>query len=313
MAWVPYSRGLHEVATGCWAWFEPPGTWGLSNSGVVRIGNETLVVDTQNDVRRAGDLRAAVDRVAGSDGIGTVVNTHDDGDHWFGNLRFEDSRIIATTAAASGMRSVPIDPRRLVEVGRDGSALQRWSRWRAEFYDYEGWRPVYPTETFDGSTTVKLGDGVVEVYEVGPAHTRGDAIVHVPEAGVVFTGDILFHRATPVVWAGPVSNYIAACDVVLGLEPEVVVPGHGPVARTSGVRETRSYLVRLLEHTLRCIEAGAPAEVAYRTFDPAEYRLWPHASRAYQSIRAIYAEHEPDLPGPSWAESMEIVLEDDAS
>ena len=313
MTWVPYSRGLHEVATACWAWLEPPGTWGLSNAGVVRIGNETLVIDTQNDVRRAHDLRQAADEVAGADGVTTVVNTHEDGDHWFGNMLFDDARIVATTAAADGMRSLPIDPRRLAEIGGAGSALRRWTRWRAAFYDYTGWRPVYPTETFDTSTTVKLGDGVVEVHEVGPAHTRGDAIVHVPDVGVVFTGDILFHRATPVVWAGPVERYIAACDLVLGLEPAVVVPGHGPVAGVTGVRETRAYLVRLLEHTLRCIDAGAPPQVAYRTFDPGEYRLWPHASRAYQSIWTIYGEHRPELPRPSWAESMEIVLEDDAS
>ncbi|MTD55174.1 MBL fold metallo-hydrolase [Amycolatopsis pithecellobii] len=310
MAWVPYSRGLHHVAEGCWAWLEPPGTWGMSNSGLVTIGGETLVVDTQIDPPRARALRAAATGVA--EEITTVVNTHDDGDHWFGNLVFEDARILATTAASDAMRTMPMDPRRLGEIGGEGTALRRWSQWRAEVYDYEGWRPAYPTETFDGSLTVKLGDGTVELHEVGPAHTRGDAIVHVPAAGVVFTGDILFHRATPIVWAGPVSNHIAACDVVLGLDAAVVVPGHGPVASGAAVRETRNYLVHLLEHTLRHVEAGAPPEVAYRTFDPGEYRLWPHTSRAFPTIQAIYAEHRPDLAGLSWAETMEIVLAGDA-
>ena len=313
MASVPFSRGLHEVAPSCWAWFEPPGSWGLSNSGLVRIGDEMLVIDTQNDVGRARAVRAAATDLGGPGSVTTVVNTHEDGDHWFGNMMFDGARIVATTAAAAGMRTLRVDPRRLSDVGEEGTALRRWSRWRASIYDYEGWRPVYPTETFDGARTLEVGDGAVELREVGPAHTGGDAIVHIPEAGVVYAGDILFHRSTPIVWAGPVSNYIAACDVILSLDPAVVVPGHGPVAGTSGVREARNYLSRLLEHAARCVEAGAPLEQAYCSFDPGEYRLWPHASRAFQSIRAVYAELRPDLTCIPWPEAMEIVLADDAS
>jgi cyclase len=313
MASAPFSRGLHEVAPNCWAWFEPPGSWGLSNSGLVRIGDEMLVIDTQNDVGRARAVRAAATDLGGPDSVTTVVNTHEDGDHWFGNMIFDDACIVATTAAADGMRTLRVDPRRLSDVGDEGTALRRWSRWRASIYDYEGWRPVYPTETFDGAHTLELGDGAVQLREVGPAHTGGDAIVHVPEAGVVYAGDILFHRSTPIVWAGPVSNYITACDVILSLDPAVVVPGHGPVAGTSGVRETRNYLSRLLEHATRCVDAGTPLEQAYRGFDPGEYRLWSHASRAFQSIRAVYAELRPDLACLSWLEAMEIVLADDSS
>jgi cyclase len=194
---APFSRGLHEVGPNCWAWFEPPGSWGLSNSGLVRIGDEMLVIDTQNDVGRARAVRAAATDLGGPDSVTTVVNTHEDGDHWFGNMLFDGARIVATTAAADGMRTLRVDPRRLSEVGDEGTALRRWSRWRASIYDYEGWRPVYPTETFDGAQTLKIGDGAVELREVGPAHTGGDAIVHVPEAGVVYAGDILFHRSTP--------------------------------------------------------------------------------------------------------------------
>lgn len=313
MSSVPFSRGLHEVAPNCWAWFEPPGSWGLSNSGIVRVGDEMLVIDTQNDVGRARAVRAAATELGGPDSVTTVVNTHEDGDHWFGNMLFEDARIVATTAAADGMRTLRVDPRRLAEVGEEGTALRRWSRWRASIYDYEGWRPVHPTETFDGAHTLKVGDGAVELREVGPAHTGGDAIVHVPEARVVYAGDILFHRSTPIVWAGPVSHYIAACEVVLSLDPAVVVPGHGAVAGPAGVREARNYLSRLLDHATRCVEAGTPLEQAYRSFDPGEYRLWPHASRAFQSIRAVYAELRPDLAGLSWQDAMEIVLADDAS
>src|SRR3954452_3705234 len=59
-----------------------------------------------------------------------------------------------------------------------------------------------PSSTFEGRLELTIGDRVVHFVEVGPAHTDGDAIVHVPDAGVVFTGDILFVEGTPIVWAG---------------------------------------------------------------------------------------------------------------
>ena len=77
-----------------------------------------------------------------------------------------------------------------------------------------------PTDTFAGETTVRVGEREVRLIAVGPAHTSGDAIAYVPDAAAVFTGDILFAASTPVMWAGPVSSWIAAADLILSLSPE---------------------------------------------------------------------------------------------
>ena len=63
-----------------------------------------------------------------------------------------------------------------------------------------------PTWTFDGELELRVGDRRVRLLEVGPAHTAGDVVVHLPDDGVVFTGDILFHGGHPIVWAGPVAQ-----------------------------------------------------------------------------------------------------------
>ncbi len=312
MLGVPYLRGLTQVADGCYAWFEPPGSWGLSNSGAVVAGGETLVIDTQNDMPRARALRQAVTTAAGSAEITTIVNTHDDGDHWFGNLLFEGCRILSSEASLAGMQALRMDPLRLDELSEPGTELHRWLCWRTEAFDYESWKPVHPTETFTGSTTVKLGDCAVDLLEVGPAHTAGDTIVHVPSAGVVFAGDIIFHRSTPITWAGPVQNYIAACETILGLNAEVVIPGHGPIAGPAAVREVRDYLSMVLDYTAARFTAGVPIEQAYKEIELGEYRLWPHASRVFQTMCAIYAELA-GAPVKSWTAAMEIVLADDQS
>ena len=63
-----------------------------------------------------------------------------------------------------------------------------------------------------------------------------------PDARTIYTGDILFIGGTPIVWAGPLSNWMAACDLMLGMDVDVVVPGHGPITDKAGVASVRDYL-----------------------------------------------------------------------
>src|ERR1039457_1208412 len=88
---------------------------------------------------------------------------------------------------------------------------------------------------------MQVGDRALRLIEVGPAHTRGDTLVHVPSERVLFSGDILFSQAHPIAWAGPVSNWIAACERILALDVEVIVPGHGPLAGPAAVRGLEAY------------------------------------------------------------------------
>src|SRR5919198_186085 len=85
-------------------------------------------------------------------------------------------------------------------------------------FQFEGITPTLPTETFESELTLRVGDLEARVRDLGPAHTGSDSIVHVPEARTVFTGDILFIRGHPVMWAGPSDNWIAALDTILALD-----------------------------------------------------------------------------------------------
>ena len=67
-----------------------------------------------------------------------------------------------------------------------------------------------PTTLIDGDTVVDLDGLEAHLLYVGPAHTPGDVVVHLPDEGIVFTGDILFHRCTPIGWEGTFANWIAA-------------------------------------------------------------------------------------------------------
>ena len=122
-------------------------------------------------------------------------------------------------------------------------------------YEFAGITPKLPDVTFNGRLERRVGRKTVELIEVGPAHTGGDTLAYVAKDKTIFTGDILFIHGHPIIWAGPVANWIAACRLILDLDVETVVPGHGPVTDKAGVKRV-ARLSRLhrprSEGALRC-------------------------------------------------------------
>jgi glyoxylase-like metal-dependent hydrolase (beta-lactamase superfamily II) len=161
-------------------------------------------------------------------------------------------------------------------------------------FEFEGITLTLPTETFDGALTIELGGRRVDLIEVGPAHTRGDVVVHLSDDGVVFTGDILFAGGHPVAWAGPVSGWIAALDRVLALSPSVVVPGHGPVVDAAVVTEERDYFVQLTAEARALHDDGVPADEAARRLHDEDRTGWGEAERLAVTVATLYRDFGDD-------------------
>ena len=104
----PYSRGLHDVGAGCYAWLQPDGSWGWSNAGLVCDGGASLLVDTLFDLRLTREMLEAMRRaVPAAAQIDVLVNTHANGDHCYGNELVAGARIVASKACAEEMGHVP--------------------------------------------------------------------------------------------------------------------------------------------------------------------------------------------------------------
>src|SRR5690606_18775681 len=100
-----------------------------------------------------------------------------------------------------------------------------------------------PDVTFEHRLRIHVGGHVVEAISMdGPAHTVGDVIVWVPHARAVFVGDLIFNGGTPFLVMGSVSGSHRAIEMIRGLEPEVIVPGHGPLCDYKVLDQTEDYL-----------------------------------------------------------------------
>jgi cyclase len=308
---------LVEVGAGTHAYLQT-GSWGFSNAGLISDGDASLLVDTLYDVRLTEQmLRVMRDAVPAAKRIGTVVNTHANGDHCWGNQVVADSEIVSSRAAAEEMLELkpglmqfllksagsiarlPAPARSMLRmlgrlgVPRVGPLTEAADFVQACFgaFDFGGIRLTPPTKTFEGRLTLQVGDKLVELIQVGPAHTKGDLLVWLPKERVVYTGDILFIGMHPIVWEGPISNWIAACDRLLELDAEVIVPGHGPLTNKAGVRETKAYWQELLSIAARGRKAGRSPETEARTWlADSAHPKWTEAHRLVVNLDTAYRD-----------------------
>ena len=294
-----YTRGLHDVGDGLYAYLQPDGGWGWSNAGLIVDGDATLLVDTLFDLKLTGAMLDEMKRrIPAAGAIDTLVNTHANGDHTFGNQLARGARIVASTKTAEEMLELP--PAALAALREAAPQMGVTGEFMLECFgsfDFAGIDLVPPGETFDGELQLRVGGKEVNLIEVGPAHTRGDTLVLVPSDRVLFSGDILFHGGHPIVWAGPVSNWIAACDRILEMEVDVIVPGHGPLADKHAVRELRSYFEYIEAEARKRFEAGMTPLEAARDIALDRYAGWGESERVVVNVAAVYRElSESDEP-----------------
>lgn len=288
-----FRKGVEDLGNGMFAYVQPDGSWGWSNAGLVTDGDQSLLVDTLFTLDLTRDMLTALrDATPAARHIDTLVNTHSNGDHTFGNQLVKGARIIASTACAQEMHERPPEEFR-ANLGRwreQGEAGKFLHEVMGAHFDFSGIELTPPDETFTGRHDIMVGDTRVELHEFGPAHTRGDVVAFVPSARTVFTGDLLFSGGHPILWAGPVGNWIAACEAILGWDADVVVPGHGPVGDRRAVQDMRDYLVFTRDETKKRYDAGmnhadAAWDIAFDAFDS-----WIDRERVVVNVAQIYRE-----------------------
>jgi 2-keto-4-pentenoate hydratase/2-oxohepta-3-ene-1,7-dioic acid hydratase in catechol pathway/glyoxylase-like metal-dependent hydrolase (beta-lactamase superfamily II) len=295
---VPYTRGLHEVADRVWAWTLPDGGYGWSNAGLVAGDGGSLLVDTLFDLTLTREMLSAMKPITDRAPITDALITHSNGDHTHGNQLLDDSvRIIAAEGTAEEIaHGMAPEMLAMTQTANLGPVATPYARDRFGHFDFSGIRVRNADQTFDRDLTIGVGGRRIDLLNLGPAHTAADSVVHVPDAGVLFGGDLLFIGCTPIVWAGPIANWVAACDAMIALDAPTVVPGHGPVTDPDGIRAVRGYLTHVAEQAEVAHRKGLSWSEAADTIDLGEYANWLDAERVVVNVYQRYRELDPDTP-----------------
>lgn len=292
------------LADGVWAAIvtpDPPMSV-FANALVVEGEDGVLVVDTHQSPSAAEWLIEAI-RARTERPVRWIVNTHWHGDHVHGNAAYrdvfpgvefighatlaEDVPGIATERLAEEIAGLPgsiADRERWLETGvgpdgeplsdEDRAAVERSLAYRTRYLDeIEGLELVPPTRTVEDEWTLSLGSRRVRILHFGPAHTRGDVVVHLPDDGIVAVGDLLEEGIIWIDEGSDPAGWARALDGVDELGADVLVPAHGGILRDDAPLETTRGILSALARAARAAaEAGKDVEALRRDLDLGPWR-----------------------------------------
>lgn len=276
---------LREIGDGCFAYIQAGGGLMVANAGLI-VGEESAIAIDSLFVRTmTRAFQDAIRHVTGAP-VRRLVCTHHHPDHTLGAVWFDAAEMIAHTACRREMERTPLDvPAFREAVPQFADDLRSVDR-------------RLPDQTFDGSLTLYLDDRPIELLHLGHAHSPGDVLVLVPDAGVLYAGDIAFNSVTPGGFDGNIGNWIRILRKVLQLEVSVVVPGHGAIGDRRTLDDTLGYLQPLLRAAQQGFSAGAPAKDVAEQIDLDGYAQWGEAWRVLPNVLKLYQEFAGDPAKP---------------
>jgi quinoprotein relay system zinc metallohydrolase 2 len=272
---VAHGVFVHQGATLA---LDAPGHDDIANIGFVVGERCVAVIDTGGSVRTGRALRESV--VAHTKlPVCYVINTHVHVDHVLGNAAFEDEKPAFVGSAALG------------------PAIEASRRYFVEHYPDDVANAdeiIAPDTTVATTRTLDLGGRTLTLRAFPKAHTDSDMTVLVDDAGVLWTGDLVFVGRVPAL-DGSAKGWLAAIDEIAKTHPTIVVPGHGPVSHdlAAALAPERRYLETLVDGVRKAIADGKPIEDATAHVGASERANWQLFDSANaRNVSLVYRELE---------------------
>jgi glyoxylase-like metal-dependent hydrolase (beta-lactamase superfamily II) len=217
------------------------------------------------------DIRKTTDKP-----IRFVFDTHYHGDHAFGNS-------VMVEAGATIVCS---------EECTEESIRKNTPSW-AKNTNVKNYRLEHPQLSFHDKMVFDDGDKRVELYRIGPAHTRGDSVAWLPKERILFTGDVCVNSQgnnIADVDADP-ENWLRALDSLAQKDVMKLIPGHGTPGDVSTIRGQRAYIAAIINGVRDAKAKGTSADDLLKSLDLSSHRPWgQNVSRNTVSIKAVYAK-----------------------
>lgn len=309
---LPDSKHFHlqQLAEGVYAAIHRDGGGAIGNAGIVDLGDRTLVYDTFLAPRPAEDLRSAAEALTGRH-VDTVIDSHWHSDHIWGNQVFgADTDIISTEAtrrlisatrgdedfdslmanAEARLEATLEKLRAATEHGR----RRELALWVDEYRSVVEAKPILQVRAPNLTFTHRLAfHGTVRSAELMDlaGHTESDAVLFLPQDGIAFMSDLLFVRCHPYLGDGNPEALLHALEVVSGLAPKLLVPGHGPVGTADSLVQMQHYISTLDRLARKLVEEGQPEESIAAISIPKPFDDWLIASFFSANMRFLCRRH----------------------
>jgi len=255
----------YKLANGVWAAIVKPSGLAASNSGIIDLGDQTLIFDTTFSPASAMELRTLAESLTGRT-VTYVLNSHWHQDHVFGNAVFSLETEIYSTVRTSELIAEKI-PNIMDEFKEHWPAQKKkWAeiaknaKDEAERIDYEEGVQFaqsiidtfpqlelrLPDKTITDRLEFKGTKRTAVFITFGGGHTASDAILWLPVERVIFTGDLLVARNHPDLTHGNSHQWLEILAKIKALDPVTLIPGHGGIASLEDIDLIERYINELM-------------------------------------------------------------------
>ncbi|MGC9420332.1 MAG: MBL fold metallo-hydrolase, partial [Rhodovulum sp.] len=277
-----------EIGPGLWAFTAE----GDPNSGVIIGDDAVMVIEAQATPRLAEKVIAEIRRVTDKP-ITHLVLTH-----------YHAVRVLGASAFGAVQVIMSDTARAMVAERGQEDWDSEFARFPRLFQGHEGIPGLtWPTTTFTDRMSVWLGNRRVDILHLGRAHTAGDAVVWVPDAEVMFTGDIVEYHSACYCGDGHFRDWGRTLDAIAGFRPAAIAPGRGDALMgeamvTRAIDNTRDFIDSTYRPAARVAARGGSLKEAWEAVraecDPkfADYAIYEHClpfnvARAFDEARGI--------------------------
>jgi glyoxylase-like metal-dependent hydrolase (beta-lactamase superfamily II) len=231
----------------------------VPNAGILVGARSTLVIDTAMGPRNGERILGEARRLGGDRKL-LLTTTHFHPEHAFGSQSFAEATYVCNAAQAEEM------------AAKGHEYIEMFSGFGPGLAELlADVQLVAPDVAYDGpSVRIDLGGLVAELISIGPAHTRGDQVVFLPESRVLFAGDLVEDRFLPIFPDADANGlqWLDALDRLEALQPAIVVGGHGEVGDAGLIEALRSYLIAVRDGVSDLRSEGLQIEQIEERLEP---------------------------------------------
>jgi len=249
------------------------------NSGIIATGDGVVVVDGLSSEAVARAEREAIAGTIGQPVRALVSSTHHN-QYSKGNIAYAD----------------------VLKIGHERYREDLLAQMRREKLPEAEQQARLPTQTFRDRLTLYLGGKEIQILHVGRGHTRGDAVVFVPQDRIAYLSELWFADQFLFITDGYGLDWLRALDAIEALDADIFVPGHGPMPADpretrQGLRRFRQMLVDVRDAVQQAVAAGATEDQAVATVRWPQYeRLLGYEAQRPVAVRRFYQQLTGRLP-----------------
>jgi cyclase len=250
-----------------------------STSGIILTQEGVVIVDTGQTMIDSREVEAAVKKLTPMP-VRAVINTEVHPDHTTGNFLFSPPALVINGEGATAAMVKAYDPQRANTLGKQSAEMRA---------AVQGYRLVTPHVEYRDRMTLRVGERTFELINMQNVHSEADTAVWLPNERILFAASVAIPNAINNLRSFvSIPSMLAAIKMMKSLNPEVVVPGHGPVGTTKIFDDSTRYYELLLERVGAMVKAGKSLDQIKQELQMPEYAAWAYQERMPSNIDAAY-------------------------